>query len=96
MTPSFIKVIVNGQPVPDFLLALDCTITHELNQHSTCSVQFREPPAARFFYESSIGKPMELRAVDAAGAELSLFKGDAAGGRRLGADRFRRFNLSGD
>ena len=75
MTPSFIKVIVNGQPVPDFLLALDCTITHELNRHSTCSVQFREPPAARFFYESSIGKPMELRAVDADGAELSLFKG---------------------
>ncbi len=75
MTPSFIKVLIDGQPVPDFLLTLDCTITHELNRHSTCSVQFREPPAARFFYEDKIGKPMVLRAVDADGAELELFKG---------------------
>ena len=54
MSPSFIKVLIDGQPLPDFLDTLDCTITHELNRHSNCSVQFREPPAARFFYESSM------------------------------------------
>jgi len=75
MTPSFIKVIIEGTEVPDFLITLDCTITHELNRHSTCAVQFREPPASRFFFESKIGKEIELRGVDADGAELEIFKG---------------------
>ena len=75
MTPSFIKVLIDGQQTPDFLITLDCTITHELNRHSTCSVQMREAPGSRFFFESLIGKPMLLRAVDADGAELELFKG---------------------
>ncbi len=75
MSPSFIKVLIDGQPMPDFLDTLDCTITHELNRHSTCSVQFREPPAGRFFFEGLLGKPIVLRAIDDAGAELELFKG---------------------
>jgi uncharacterized protein involved in type VI secretion and phage assembly len=75
MTPSFIKVLIDGQPTPDFLLTLDCTITHQLNRHSICTVQFREPPASRFFFEPMIGKPLEMKAVDANGAELTLFKG---------------------
>lgn len=75
MSPSFIKVVIDGQPVPDFLDTLECTITHELNRHSTCRAQFREPPASRFFYEPMLGKPLEMRAVDADGAELVLFKG---------------------
>ncbi len=78
MTPSFVRIFLDGQNVEElapFLITLECTITHELNRHSTCLVQFREPPASRFFFEGSLGKPMEVRAVDVDGAELSLFKG---------------------
>ena len=78
MTPSFIKVLLDGQDVETlapFLLTLDCTISHQLNRHSTCRVQFREPPSSRFFFEPQIGVVMELKAVDADGAELPLFKG---------------------
>jgi len=75
MTPAFIKVLIDGQETPAELDTLDCTVTHELNRHSTCSVQFREPPATRFFFEQFIGKPMEIKAVDVDGAELRLFKG---------------------
>ncbi|MBY0508015.1 MAG: phage baseplate assembly protein V [Bryobacteraceae bacterium] len=75
MTPSFIKVLINGQETPEFLDTLECTITHQLNHHSTCSVKFREAPASRFFFDSLLGKDMVMKAVDADGAELELFKG---------------------
>lgn len=77
MTPSFIEVFLDGNDVQasaPFLLALDCQVTHELNQHSTCSVQFREPPNSRFVYEPFIGKVMSVRA-DSDGVKMELFRG---------------------
>ena len=77
MTPSFIEVFLDANDVQasaPFLLALDCQVTHELNQHSTCSVQFREPPNSRFVYEPFIGKEMSVRA-DSDGVKMDLFRG---------------------
>jgi phage baseplate assembly protein gpV len=79
MTPSFVRVFVDGQNVQElapFLLMLDCTVTRELNQHSTCAVQFREPPGSRFFFESTIGKPMKVEVTNEGGGIFAvLFAG---------------------
>ena len=61
MLPSVIQVSLDGQNVQDlapFMLALDCTVVEEINQHTTTVVRFREPPSDRFFFESQIGKRM--------------------------------------
>ena len=77
MTPSYLKVLLDGQDsyfAPPLIL-LEATASHELNRHPTCRLRYRQLPAARVFYESHIGATLEVRAVDADGAELQLFKG---------------------
>lgn len=78
MTPSFIKVAIDGSDVMDsapFLILLDAVVTLELNRHPECRIRYRQPPGSRFFYESLIGKDLTVKAVDDQGAELALFEG---------------------
>ncbi len=78
MTPAYLKVNIDGSDLANtarFLILLDATATHELNRHPICRVQYRQPPGSRYEYEPQIGKSLEIRAVDAEGAELQLFKG---------------------
>ena len=77
MTPSYLKVLLDGDEsffAPPLIL-LEAGATHELNRHPTCRLRYRQPPAARVFYESHLGGSLEIRAVDEEGAELQLFKG---------------------
>jgi type VI secretion system secreted protein VgrG len=78
MTPSFVKVAIDGTDVmqnASFLILLDVSITHELNRHPECRIRYRQPPSSRFFYEPMIGKDLTLKAVSDQGAELILFDG---------------------
>src|SRR5262245_19038129 len=75
MTPSHLRILVDNAQTPDFLILLGATIDHELNEHPECTIEFRQPPSSRYFYESLIGKTLVVRAVGADGSELELFSG---------------------
>src|SRR5262245_31577383 len=77
MTPSFVKVLVNGIDVAEAaaLVLLDVAVTHQLNRHPECRVQYRQPPSSRFFYENDFGKSFVVIAGNVEGAEVELFRG---------------------
>lgn len=75
MTPSYLRVQIDGREMADFLILIDASVTHELNRHPECVLRYRQPPSSRYFYEPDIGKTFVAKAVDAEGAELELFNG---------------------
>lgn len=75
MTPSHVKITINGIQTADFLILLDLSVENQLNRHSTCRFAMRQPPSSRYFYEPDLGKDLVIHAIDGAGAELELFNG---------------------
>lgn len=78
MTPSFVKILLDGNDIAEIsppLILLGAHVTHQLNRHPHCVLRYRQPPGSRFFYEPMIGKDLKVMAVDDQGAELELFRG---------------------
>jgi len=78
MASAYVVVNIDGQPLSQFcegsILEL-AEVTQEINQHWTCFVKCRQPEDARFPIENSLGKDLQVIAIDDEGAQTFLFSG---------------------
>src|SRR5262245_34475841 len=80
MAASHLKVIVNGNDLSASITALalaplEASVTHQLNRHPECRIQYHQPPSSRYFYEQDIGKSFVVFVIDGSGAETEVFQG---------------------
>jgi type VI secretion system secreted protein VgrG len=78
MTPASIRVQVGDGDIheinPDAVL-MEMQVTHEVNQHSTCFLAFRQPPDQVFDLTRFHGIFIKVFAVLANGTEFPIFEG---------------------
>lgn len=80
MRPAFLKILFDGRDIhessPGAILE-QARIEYALNDHARCTLHYRQTPDQRFPVEDLIGKDLRVFAVDAEGADLLLFRGEA-------------------
>ncbi len=80
MRPAFLKVTFDDTNMHDLCrdaILEEARIDYALNTHARCTLRYRQTPDQRFPVEDLIGKELAVIAVDAAGAELKIFVGEA-------------------
>lgn len=80
MRPAFLKVTFDGADIHDLCrdaILEEARIDYALNSHARCTVRYRQTPDQRFPIEDLLGKELAVIAVDADGAELKIFAGEA-------------------
>jgi len=79
MRPAFLRVTFDGTDIHDAspgAILEQARIEYPINDHARCTLCYRQTPDQRFPVEDLIGKELAVIAVDAGGAELTLFIGE--------------------
>ncbi|MEJ5367196.1 MAG: phage baseplate assembly protein V [Bryobacteraceae bacterium] len=79
MRPAYLKVTFDGADIHDLspgAILEEARIEYGINEHARCTLYYRQTPDQRFPIEDLLGKPLEVIAVDAGGAELKIFVGE--------------------
>ncbi len=78
MAVSFLEVQLDGQNINEIsadILLSKAEIDHELSQHSTCKLFYRQTLDRRIPYESFLGKDLDVAAHNQDGSQVALFHG---------------------
>jgi phage baseplate assembly protein gpV len=78
MATAYVLVNIDGKPLGDFspgALLEQVDVVQEINQHWTCFIKCRQTEDKRFPIEDSLGKDLQVMAVDSDGAQTFLFSG---------------------
>src|ERR1700759_1150887 len=78
MGTAFLRVDLEGQPLYEFsedVLMEQVDVVQEVNQHWWCYIRCRQTEDRRFPIEDSLGKDLQVVAVDEEGTETYLFSG---------------------
>jgi len=78
MATAYMLVNIGGQAITDFspgVVLEQVDVTQEINQHWTCFILCRQTEDQRFPIEDSVGKDLQVMAVDEDGTQTYLFSG---------------------
>src|SRR5579863_861271 len=78
MGTAYLRVEIDGQPLYEFskdVLMEQVDVVQEINQHWRCYVRCRQTEDQRFPIEDSLGKDLQVIAVDEDGNQTYLFSG---------------------